>query len=152
LAVLHYTLGVENLRDMSRESAFTDWLLKEMDNRRWQPRDLAQAAGISRNQVMLVLEHARFPGDKFLRGVAAAFGIPQDIVFRLAGLLTDKEMEDVKEDEAARKIKLLISALDPEGRERAVRLLEQYVRDHAAPASDAAVAQRPSSPPEHAVA
>jgi transcriptional regulator with XRE-family HTH domain len=145
-------LGVDNQRDTTRESAFTEWLLTEMDNRRWQAKDLAEAAGISRNQVMLVLEHARFPGDKFLRGVATAFGMPQDTVFRLAGLLTDEEMEDVKEDEAARKIRHLLLALDPQGRERAIHLLEQYVRDHAEPAPGAPVAQRQDSPSDLATA
>jgi transcriptional regulator with XRE-family HTH domain len=143
---------VENERDMTREEAFTQWLLHEMDNRRWKPRDLAKAAGISRNQVMLVLEHARFPGDRFLRGIAAAFNIPQKTVFSLAGLLTDEELDAIEEDEAARKVRLLLSALDADGRERAVHLLEQYVKDHAAPARRTTIATGTKSAADSAAA
>ncbi|MCL4506657.1 MAG: hypothetical protein M1434_06365 [Chloroflexi bacterium] len=133
---------MDNRRDPAQGNAFTKWLQRELDARRWQPKDLADAAGVSLNQVLLVLKHERNPGDKFLRGTAAAFGMPQETIFRLAGLLTDGEIDDVKEDEAARKIKQLLAALDPQGRERAIRLLEQYVRDHAASAAGAYPANR----------
>ena len=133
---------MDNRRDPAQGNAFTDWLQREMDARRWLPKDLADAAGVSLNQVLLVLKHERNPGDKFLRGVAAAFDMPQETIFRLAGLLTDEEMDNVKEDEAARKIRQLLAALDAPGRERAIRLLEQYVRDHAAPAAGTGTAHR----------
>ncbi|MCL5994438.1 MAG: helix-turn-helix transcriptional regulator [Chloroflexi bacterium] len=101
-----------------------------MDSRDWMPVDLARYTGITLAQVTRVLKGEQSPGNKFLLAVAQALEIPQTTVFHIAGVLTDQEIEDVREDEAARKVRRLLDALEPEERERAIRLLEQYVRDH----------------------
>ena len=101
-----------------------------MDSRRWEMVDLSEATGMTLTMVALVLKGQRNPGDRFLRGVASAFNMPQETVFRLAGMLNDEELEDIREDEAGRKLKRLLSALEPDERDKAIRLLEQYVRDH----------------------
>lgn len=70
-------------------SSFTDWLREQMDARRWMPKDLASRTGVSLSHLVRVLNGERRPGEQFLRGVAAAFNMPQATVFRLAGVLTD---------------------------------------------------------------
>lgn len=126
---MDYTTGVSSSESPSTVQ-FVLWLREQMDTRRWMPKNLAEETGITLAQVVNILSGKQSPGNKFLRGVAAAFNMPQATVFRLAGVLTDEEIEDVKEDEAARKISRLVASLDPEERERAVRLLEQYTKDH----------------------
>ncbi len=105
-----------------------------MDARRWRPVDLARASGVTLNQVVLVMKQQRRAGDRFLRGVAAAFNMPQESVFRLAGMLNDRPQDVVKEDELTRKVRGLIEKMEPTEREKAVHLLEQYARDHPRPA------------------
>jgi transcriptional regulator with XRE-family HTH domain len=109
---------------------FISWLQGEMASRGWMPTNLATHTGITLAQVTRVLKGEQRPGVKFLTQLAEALDMSQIEVFRLAGVLTDKELEDVQEDDATRKIKRLLAALDPEERERAIHLLEQYVRDH----------------------
>lgn len=109
---------------------FADWLKNELDHRRWTPNRLARSSGITLTQILMVLKGERRAGDKFLRGVAHAFQMPQITLFRLAGLINDTDMEQVREREAARKLDLLLSALSPQQREKAIHLLETYVRDH----------------------
>jgi transcriptional regulator with XRE-family HTH domain len=112
---------------------FIAWLKTEMETRRWQPKDLSDATGMTLAQVTYVLSGERSPGNRFLRGVALAFEMPQETVFRIAGVLTDEEIADVQQEEITRKVKRLFDALDDEERARALHLLETYVRDHRKP-------------------
>ncbi len=112
------------------DRAFTEWLRSEMDTRNWRPVDLARASGVTLNQVVLVLKMQRRAGDRFLRGVASAFEMPQESVFRLAGMLNDQPESRVREDEFSRKLHHLMSTIEPVERAKAMHLLEQYARDH----------------------
>lgn len=115
----------------SSDKAFTEWLKREMDARRWRPVDLARASGVTLNQVVLVMKQQRRAGDRFLRGVASAFQMPQETVFRLSGMLNDQPLDNVKDDEAVRKVRKLLASMDTVEREKAIRLLELYAKDHA---------------------
>jgi transcriptional regulator with XRE-family HTH domain len=114
----------------STDKAFTEWLKREMDTRRWRPVDLARASGVTLNQVVLVMKQKRRAGDRFLRGVATAFQMPQESVFRLAGMLNDQPVDIVKDDEVVRKARRLLASMDMTEREKAIHLLEQYAKDH----------------------
>jgi transcriptional regulator with XRE-family HTH domain len=109
---------------------FAHWLKGELDFRRWSPNHLARRSGITLTQILMVLKGERRAGDKFLRAVAEAFQMPQVVLFRLAGLINDTDVEQVREREAARKLDHLLSALSPQERDKAIHLLETYVRDH----------------------
>jgi hypothetical protein len=89
-----------------------------MEARRWRPVDLARASGVTLNQVVLVMKLQRRAGDRFLRGVASAFNMPQETVFRLAGMLNDQPPNRVKDDELTRKVRSLIEKIEPVERER----------------------------------
>ena len=118
------------IQKVPTDKAFAEWLHDEMEARRWRPVDLARASGVTLNQVVLVMKLQRRAGDRFLRGVASAFNMPQETVFRLAGMLNDQPPNRVKDDELTRKVRSLIEKIEPVEREKAVHLLEQYARDH----------------------
>jgi transcriptional regulator with XRE-family HTH domain len=81
--------------------SFINWLNQELKERRWQQKDLAEAAGVSDSTITLVLKGDRKPGADLCNGIARAFGIPPEEVFRMAGLLPALPEED---DELARQL------------------------------------------------
>jgi hypothetical protein len=81
------------------------------------------------------MKQQRRAGDRFLRGVASAFQMPQETVFRLAGMLNDQPLDNVKDDEAVRKVRRLLAGMDACEREKAIHLLEVYAKDHTKPTS-----------------
>lgn len=66
---------------------FLQWLENEMNDRGWGINDLARRAGLSSGGVSMVLSRQRGPGSAFCTGIARAFGIPPEEVFRRAGIL-----------------------------------------------------------------
>lgn len=75
---------------------FTDWLQEQLNLRNWTAADLAKRAEISEATLSRILSKKdRDPGPKLCRGLAKAFGIEADEVFRLAGLLPEAEAEEL---------------------------------------------------------
>lgn len=76
---------------------FVEWVLIEMDHRGWNRRELSIRMDISATQVTRVLNREQLPGIDFLNGVARAFGLPTDVVFRRAGILPEdlKDPDDI---------------------------------------------------------
>lgn len=73
-------------------STFSDWLREEMDKRQWKPSDLANRAGVTDAALSRILAAGdRQPGPELCTKIAKAFGEPAEKVFRLAGLLPEKE-------------------------------------------------------------
>jgi transcriptional regulator with XRE-family HTH domain len=86
---------------VKRKMTFTEWLEQELESRRWRQADLAQEMGSSEGMVSMVLRGERKPGPDFCNGIARAFGVPPETVFRMAGLLPALPEED---DELARQL------------------------------------------------
>jgi transcriptional regulator with XRE-family HTH domain len=86
---------------MTKEMTFTDWLSEELKERRWQQKDLAEAAGVSDSTITLVLKGERRPGPDLCNGIARAFRLPPEMIFRKAGILPALPEED---DELARML------------------------------------------------
>jgi transcriptional regulator with XRE-family HTH domain len=80
---------------------FIAWLEEEMEQRRWQKSDLSRASGISHSAISLVLSGDRGIGPDFCNGIARAFRIPPEEVFRRAGILPPLPEED---DELRRQL------------------------------------------------
>ena len=78
---------------------FTDWLDNELDSRSWSRAELARRAGVTESSLSLIYSGAREPGTKVCDGIAKAFRIPPDNVYRIAGLLPSQPStnQDVKE-------------------------------------------------------
>ena len=77
----------------------TVWLSRELETRGWSLRELARRAKISPSSISQVLNGQYVPGNMFCRGIARAFQIPPEIVFRKAGLLPAPPQYIAKERE-----------------------------------------------------
>jgi transcriptional regulator with XRE-family HTH domain len=83
------------------EMTFTEWIEQELESREWRQANLARVMGASEGMVSMVLRGERKPGPDFCNGIAKAFGIPPEEVFRMAGLLPALPEQD---DELARQL------------------------------------------------
>jgi len=86
---------------------FTEWLYKELDKRGWSQYDLAKMVGVTQAHINHILRNRRNPGNDFLEGVARAFRMPKEEIFRIAGILPKKPENDFDFTEYAYKYKLL---------------------------------------------
>jgi len=79
---------------------FTTWLVEKLNERDWSYSDLARRAGISKQAVSFVINEDRGPGPDFCRGIARALNLPEETVFRRAGLLAPEPDNDADAKEA----------------------------------------------------
>ena len=68
-------------------SNFSDWLEQELNERGLSQSELARRAGVTRAAINGVLSGARGPGVDLVKGIAKAFNIPAEEVFRHADIL-----------------------------------------------------------------
>jgi transcriptional regulator with XRE-family HTH domain len=66
---------------------FPNWLINELDKKKWKPADLSRIGNIDSGFLSKVLNGERNPGPTFLDRVASALHYPPEFVFRMAGLL-----------------------------------------------------------------
>jgi transcriptional regulator with XRE-family HTH domain len=66
---------------------FVNWLIGEMNSRGWSNSELARRAGVVHSTISLVLSSKSSPGPDLCLGLARAFRMPPEEVFRIAGLL-----------------------------------------------------------------
>ncbi len=64
-----------------------EWIRNELNERGWDQAELARRANITQAQISRVMSGTRNPGPEFCNGIARAFNIPPERVFRLAGFL-----------------------------------------------------------------
>ena len=83
------------------EMTFNEWVEQELKSREWRQADLARVMGSSEGMVSMVLRGERKPGPDFCNGIARAFGVPPETVFRMVGILPALPEED---DELARQL------------------------------------------------
>ena len=76
------------------ESSFTTWLSRELDERGWSQSEAARRGQISGTMISMVLSEQARPGLDFMRGIARAFNIPLEDVFRLAGVLPPRVVSE----------------------------------------------------------
>ena len=70
-----------------QEEDFVTWLNSELETRGWSTRELARRAGVSAAAISNVLNRYNKPGKRTCKGIAKAFDLPVDEVFRRAGIL-----------------------------------------------------------------
>lgn len=66
---------------------FIKWLAEELQNRGWSQSEAARRGGISASMINAIMNRQTNPGLDFCKGIARAFGLPLDEVFRRAGIL-----------------------------------------------------------------
>lgn len=76
------------------EKTFVEWIDSELEAREWTRADLARKAGITESSLSLIYSGGRSPGKKTCDGIAKAFRLPPDQVYRIAGILPMKPNND----------------------------------------------------------
>jgi transcriptional regulator with XRE-family HTH domain len=100
-------------------STFGNWLEDELRLKGWSQADLARRARLPRATISRVINDSREPGSKVCRGIARAFGLPDVLVFRKAGILsTPPEYEGDQLEEW----KHIFLQVDDEDRQRLIDL------------------------------
>lgn len=78
---------------------FVEWLQAELDQRGWLASDLARRAGLGSGTLSQLMNGYRNPGPDVCRSIAHALKVPEEEVFRRAGLLSPKpELSDQAEE------------------------------------------------------
>jgi transcriptional regulator with XRE-family HTH domain len=91
-------------------NSFVDWIIEKEKERGWEDSQLAAQAGLSPSIVSMVISsRERKPGVKFCRGIARAFKLPPEIVFRKAGILP--ELPDFENDPISAEIGAFVQRL-----------------------------------------
>ena len=69
---------------------FSTWLEGKMKEEEWSQAELARRAGLTRGAINNILTEHRQPGPEACRAIAHALDLPEEEVFRQAGLLSPK--------------------------------------------------------------
>ncbi len=102
-----------------RNNDFANWLTGEINRLGWSQSELARRAGLSSGLISQVLSGQK-PGERFCKGVARALGVPEDEVFRRAGILSFS-VSDLKE-RSLKEVMEWALKLNPEERKQLVTL------------------------------
>lgn len=89
---------------------FTHFIEEELERRGWSRADLARASGISQSMLSHIWAGTRNPGTEVCEGIARAFKMPPETVYRAAGLLPPV----AREDELTAEILHLAGKMTPE--------------------------------------
>ena len=73
---------------------FSGWIESELQKRGWQVSELARRADTYPATIARIINRERKPGPDVCQGIARAFGMPSEDVFRIAGLLPQLPDED----------------------------------------------------------
>lgn len=115
----------EKMNSIVNKSEFSAWLFEEMETRHWSQADLARESGLSRGAVGNVLRQERDPGKDFLIGIAKAFHLPIEEVFKIAGIFPQTRDDDKYSKEAAH----LVGLLPDDMKQTAVKYLRYLVAE-----------------------
>ena len=72
---------------MANTTEFATWLENELKEREMSQSELARRAKVTRAAINNILSGSRGPGTDLAKGIAKAFDIPPEQVYRAAGLL-----------------------------------------------------------------
>lgn len=75
---------------LSEVNDFSKWLIQEMTFREWSQADLARQSGISKGMISHLVSGTREPGAETCKALARSLRMPEEEVFRAAGILTRK--------------------------------------------------------------
>lgn len=113
------------------ETTFAQWLDQELLNRGWSQSEAARRGGFSSSTLDKVIGGYSRPGLVLCRGLSRAFGVSQDEVFRLAGLLPNQAAPRVRarrivyEADIGDRILALWRGLNPDDQALILALLER---------------------------
>jgi len=111
---------------MGGKADFGVWLQGQLDNRGWNQARLSRKSGISPAQIARVINNVRDPGHEFCRAIAKALDLPEELVFRQAGLLSPEGKKE-NPPNLAEWVHIFIQA-NPERREEMLELARFFSR------------------------
>ena len=133
---------------LDADNPFVQWLIDELDTRRWSRADLARAMAAHPSLVTKVLNRELPLSVDVAKRIAAALGVKQIDLFRIAGLIDDLEGEgdDAQEKADFEEMRRILSRMEPERRAEALKWLEAYgkVVERDKRAASAATSPRPA--------
>ena len=110
----------EKMLAMADAYTFSVWLEGVLRDQEMSQAELARKAGVTRSAINGILTGRRGPGPDLCKALAVALGIPEEIVFREAGLLTHKP----ETDEQTERLLHLYNQMTDDEREEWVALGE----------------------------
>jgi transcriptional regulator with XRE-family HTH domain len=113
--------GMIEFFQVTAQTELVEWLEAEMERRRWQPSDLARAAGIDTGTLSNVLNGRRRAGRKVCLALAKALEVPPEWVLRRAGLLPP--LPGNEEDATLGELVDIAKRLDKQERQEALEYL-----------------------------
>lgn len=102
---------------------FVDYIESELQRREWSRSDLARKGDITPTQVTRILSRKQMAGKDFCQAIARAFNVPEEEIFRRAGILTSKSKLSPLAERAAHIVESMQSE---EAKEIMVDFLESY--------------------------
>lgn len=101
---------------------FAEWINEEMEKRGWTNSELARRAKISHASISQVIG-GRKAGVAFCKGLARAFDIPAETIYRMAGILPTIESLDQK---GIGELAEIFKHLDPDQREMVIEMARKF--------------------------
>jgi transcriptional regulator with XRE-family HTH domain len=86
---------------------FSTWLVSELNKRNWSQAELARRARVSRASISGLISEIHNPGIDICNGIASAFNLRPEEVYRVAGLLPPSREIDPGTMELAHRISQL---------------------------------------------
>ena len=78
---------------MGINQTFSGWLQEELNKREWTQADLSRKSEVSQAQIARIMSGSRGIGPEACKEIAHALDLPEEEVFRQAGLLSPKVEE-----------------------------------------------------------
>lgn len=103
---------------------FSEWLQNELRERQLSQAELARQAKVSRGAISHIINGSRQVGTEICEGIARAFKLPPEDVYRIAGLLPAEGKNDTRDNELVYLFKLL-----PESEKQQVLDYVRYIVD-----------------------
>ncbi len=102
---------------------FSEWLEAQLKIRELKPADLTYQTKIGTGTIYNVLNRTRKPGPDVCRAIANALNLPEETIFRRAGLLTSKPGTN----ESVEEVVYLFQQLSPEIQQFVLQALRAWV-------------------------
>ena len=109
----------------SMENKLGAWLTEELNRRGWSYRELGRRSGLSHVTISNVISGSQSAGVEFCKGVARAFGVPDVVVLRKAGII-EKPPESLGAGEYISEMVSILKFLSIEDR----KLLLDIAKSH----------------------
>lgn len=84
---------------LDMDDNFSNWLILELDKKKWSQADLARSAGVTRTTISDVISGKANAGFDACVGIAKALKLPPEYVLRVAGLLPKVPEKGLEEEQ-----------------------------------------------------